>query len=120
MSKKKHPDSISLRLEECARDAGYVHYIHNRRGGQVNLWRIHKASGISYTTLYALFKRTEEIRGLDLTTLATLCQVFGCQPGDLIKYTPEEDPYSLPAFGGADVLDTGPPKGTVEKGVDEW
>ncbi|MBM4205242.1 MAG: helix-turn-helix transcriptional regulator [Gammaproteobacteria bacterium] len=34
--------------------------------------------------------RTGKVRGLRFDTLAKLCYVLGCKPGDLIDYEPDE------------------------------
>jgi putative transcriptional regulator len=44
--------------------------------------------GLSETQLSLL--RTGKVRGLRFDTLAKLCHVFECQPGELIEYEPDE------------------------------
>jgi putative transcriptional regulator len=45
--------------------------------------------GISETQL-SLF-RSGKVRGVRFATIARLCFVLGCQPGDLLHYDPEPD-----------------------------
>jgi putative transcriptional regulator len=60
--------------------------------------------GISETQL-SLF-RSGKVRGLRFETLAKLCLVLECTPGDLLDYTP--DPADLTA-GGIGSASTGEP-----------
>lgn len=53
--------------------------------------------GISETQL-SLF-RSGKVRGIRFATLAAMCAVLECAPGDLIDYDP--DPGDLDAVGGA-------------------
>lgn len=50
-----------------------------------------KQIGISETQL-SMF-RSGKVRGLRFSTLAKLCFVLGCQPGDLLQY--QRDPADL-------------------------
>jgi putative transcriptional regulator len=54
--------------------------------------------GISETQL-SLF-RSGKVRGIRFATLAAMCAVLECRPGDLIDYDP--DPADLDAVGGAE------------------
>lgn len=54
--------------------------------------------GISETQM-SLF-RSGKVRGLRFSTLARMCAVLRCLPGDLIDY--EADPADLPAEAAAD------------------
>ena len=46
--------------------------------------------GVSETHL-SLF-RSGKVRGVRFSTLAKLCRVMDCQPGDLIAYDPADEP----------------------------
>ena len=46
--------------------------------------------GVSETHL-SLF-RSGKVRGLRFSTLAKLCRVLDCQPGELIAYDPADEP----------------------------
>ena len=46
--------------------------------------------GVSETHL-SLF-RSGKVRGVRFSTLAKLCRVLDCQPGDLIAYDPADEP----------------------------
>lgn len=50
----------------------------------VRLTDISRATGLSRTTLTAL--NQEDSKGISFETLDTLCEYFGCQPGDLLRY----------------------------------
>lgn len=45
-------------------------------------------TGIRAATISALYH--EKIKRIDVEHIAKLCEVFECQPGDLITYTKEE------------------------------
>ena len=47
------------------------------------------AIGVSETHL-SLF-RSGKVRGVRFATLARICAVLGCQPGDLLEYEPSSD-----------------------------
>ena len=49
--------------------------------------------GVSETHL-SLF-RSGKVRGVRFSTLAKLCRVLSCQPGDLIAYDLADDDHSL-------------------------
>ena len=51
-------------------------------------YRIRKEKLIGQATLTALKNGTG---GLDAKTLARLCEVLHCQPGDLMEYRPEDN-----------------------------
>ena len=57
-----------------------------------------KRIGISETQL-SMF-RSGRVRGLRFATLAKLCLVLECQPGDLLRYDP--DPADLDADDGGE------------------
>jgi len=46
--------------------------------------------GISEVNLSLL--RTGKVKGVRFNTLAAICEALDCQPGDLLKYRPGEDP----------------------------
>ena len=46
--------------------------------------------GVSETHL-SLF-RSGKVRGVRFSTLAKLCRVLDCQPGDLLTYDPADEP----------------------------
>lgn len=35
--------------------------------------------------------KTGKVKGMRFETLAKLCQVLDCQPGDLLEFTPDKD-----------------------------
>lgn len=53
-------------------------------------YRIRKEKLIGQGTLTALKNGTG---GLDSKTIARICKVLNCQPGDLMEYIPEEDAF---------------------------
>lgn len=48
-------------------------------------YQLAAATGISRQTIYKLM-RVEEVTRVDGETLATLCRVLKCKPGDLLEY----------------------------------
>jgi putative transcriptional regulator len=43
-------------------------------------------------------------KAVRFTTLAALCEVLDCQPGDLLRWEPEEPDEASPTAGGAQPL----------------
>jgi putative transcriptional regulator len=54
--------------------------------GRTFYW-LAKATGISHTTLWR-FKKGKAL-GINFETLEKMCQVLGCQPGDLLTFVNE-------------------------------
>ena len=52
--------------------------------------QIAETIGVSETHL-SLF-RSGKVRGVRFSTLAKLCRVLECQPGDLLTYEPADEP----------------------------
>ncbi|EDS11239.1 helix-turn-helix domain-containing protein [Anaerotruncus colihominis] len=40
----------------------------------------------------ATFKKIKEGGDIDTRTIAKLCKLLNCQPGDILEYTPEDEP----------------------------
>ena len=57
---------------------------HIAHGKPVRLTDISRATGLSRTTLTKL--NQEDSKGISFETLDALCEYFGCQPGDLLRY----------------------------------
>ena len=51
--------------------------------------------GMSETQLSLL--RTGKVRGVRFSTIAKLCLVLDCKPGDLLDYAPDPDDMNDPA-----------------------
>jgi len=60
---------------------------------KVKLKELAEAVGLSMTSLSQL--KTGKVRGIRFSTLAKICQVLDCQPGDLLEYVEEERSFSL-------------------------
>lgn len=75
--------SIEQTIEELAIARGYV-----TRNGTVNLNTLAKASGVSTSTLWYLFRDKRAFRSMNLVTLSKLCHTLHAQPGDLLRYVP--------------------------------
>ena len=60
---------------------------------KVKLKELAEAVGLSMTSLSQL--KTGKVRGIRFSTLAKICQVLDCQPGDLLEYVDEERSFSL-------------------------
>lgn len=78
---------IDLRVTEVARERGIVLKAGAHKG-KVNLSAISQATGISYTTLWDILRRPEDVRGISFDTLVALCVFLKCEPGDLLKVVP--------------------------------
>ncbi|MEO0473946.1 MAG: helix-turn-helix transcriptional regulator [Bacteroidota bacterium] len=60
---------------------------------KVKLKDLAEAVGLSMTSLSLL--KTGKVRGIRFNTLAKICQVLECQPGDLLEFVEEEKNFSL-------------------------
>lgn len=67
---------IQIRLNELLEERGRTFY-----------W-LAKETGISHTTLWRLKK--DRAVGINFATLERLCQVLGCQPGDVLGLVNEK------------------------------
>lgn len=38
--------------------------------------------------------KTGKAKAIRFSTLEAVCQVLDCQPGDILEYTPEEEPHN--------------------------
>ncbi len=38
--------------------------------------------------------KTGKAKAIRFSTLEAVCRVLGCQPGDILEYTPEEEPHN--------------------------
>ncbi len=38
--------------------------------------------------------KTGKAKAIRFSTLEAVCRVLGCQPGDILEYTPEEKPHN--------------------------
>jgi len=58
--------------------------------GKEKMTRKHLAelTGIRPNTIGDLYR--EDVRKIDIHTLNKLCQVFNCEVGDLLEYTPDD------------------------------
>ncbi len=76
------PDSararIAVRLDDLLADRG------------MTLTELAERVGITIVNLSIL--KNGRARAIRFTTLASLCQVLGCQPGDLLSYQPDSHP----------------------------
>ena len=76
------PDSarprIAVRLDDLLADRG------------MTLTELAERVGITIVNLSIL--KNGRARAIRFTTLASICQVLGCQPGDLLSYQPDSHP----------------------------
>jgi putative transcriptional regulator len=70
--------SIAVRLDDLLADRG------------MTLTELAERVGITIVNLSIL--KNGRARAIRFTTLASLCQVLGCQPGDLLSYQPDSHP----------------------------
>ncbi len=52
-----------------------------------------EAIGITPSNLSLL--KSGHVRGVRFSTLAAICQVLDCQPGELLEFVPDEDQANL-------------------------
>jgi putative transcriptional regulator len=64
-------DLIKIRVDELLEERGQTFY-----------W-LAKETGISHSTLWRL-KKGRAV-GINLSTLERICQILGCQPGDVLR-----------------------------------
>ena len=57
--------------------------------GRMKVPQLHELSGINKNTLYAIYNNKST--RLDLDVLSRLCASLECQPGDLLKYRPDDE-----------------------------
>jgi putative transcriptional regulator len=69
---------IAVRLDDLLTDRG------------MTLTELAERVGITIVNLSIL--KNGRARAIRFTTLASLCQVLGCQPGDLLSYQPNSHP----------------------------
>lgn len=55
------------------------------------------AERVGITNVNLSRHRTNKVRAVRFTTLDGLCEALDCQPGDIIKYVPDEDESTSPA-----------------------
>jgi putative transcriptional regulator len=70
--------SITVRLDGILADRG------------MTLTELAERVGITIVNLSIL--KNGRARAIRFTTLASLCEVLGCQPGDLLSYRPDSHP----------------------------
>ena len=62
---------------------------------QMTLTELAERVGVTIVNLSIL--KTNKARAVRFSTLEAICQVLGCQPGDLLAYVPAEEPAEEPA-----------------------
>ena len=85
VSRKRRDDRVTLRVEEVARERGYV----NAKGvgkGKVNIAALMRATGLAKSVVWALVRSPASATAIHLDTLARLCDALGCQPADLLAF----------------------------------
>lgn len=53
------------------------------------------AERIGITEQNVSLLKSGKVRGVRFDTLARICAVLGCQPGDILEYVPGEEPQDL-------------------------
>ena len=71
MVEEEADDLIKIRVDELLEERGQTFY-----------W-LAKETGISHSTLWRL-KKGRAV-GINLSTLERICQILGCQPGDVLR-----------------------------------
>ncbi|MCF8224756.1 MAG: helix-turn-helix transcriptional regulator [Bacteroidales bacterium] len=60
---------------------------------KVSLTELSEKVGITMANLSIL--KSNKAKAIRFTTLNDICEVLGCQPGDILEYVPGESPNSL-------------------------
>lgn len=55
---------------------------------KVTLKELAESVGISYVNLSKI--KTGKVQGVRFSTLESICETLGCQPGDILEYIPSE------------------------------
>ena len=79
---------IRLKVEEVAKEKGFV-VPSGPFVGDANTTAVTRGTRLSYSTVWPLLKHPERVERIHFDTLAQLCAVLDCQPGDLLEYVPE-------------------------------
>lgn len=79
---------IRLKIHEVAQEKGFV-VPNGPFQGDANTTAVTRGSRLSYSTVWPLLKHPEKVERIHLETIAELCAVLDCQPGDLMEYIPE-------------------------------
>lgn len=61
----------------------------------LNISELSESTGIARSTLTPLVKRPDDIQGLRIDTVNTLCEFFGISIDDLLNFTPEKNKYKI-------------------------
>lgn len=76
--------------------------LHARR---MTLTELAERVGLTLANLSIL--KTGKARAIRFSTLAAICEALSCQPGDLLRYTPDAAPHAdrpAPAGGADEVM----------------
>ena len=64
--------------------------------GQPNATALTRGTTLSYTTIWPMMRHPERLTRINLDTLAQLCAMLDCQPGDLLEYEPPSHETTAP------------------------
>ncbi len=64
--------------------------------GRIKVPELEAKSGVNKNTLYAIYNNKS--RRVDLGVLERICAALECQPGDLMKYEPEQKGEKIEAI----------------------
>lgn len=56
--------------------------------GRMKVPELQKLSGVNKNTLYGIYNG--DITRIDVSVIDRICKALNCQPGDLLKYVPDE------------------------------
>lgn len=95
--------TINIDFTAVAQRAGLAH-TSGPHIGRVNFTRVQALARLSNATTFYLMRHPEVVHRIDMITLAKLCYLFRCQPGEFLSYTPvsglnEPPPLSRPKRG---------------------
>jgi putative transcriptional regulator len=69
--------------------------LHDRR---MTLTELAERTGMTLANLSIL--KTGKARAIRFSTLEAICDALSCQPGDLLRFEPEQSGYGQPAAAG--------------------
>lgn len=81
--------NIRLKLGQYLFTRGFVHAPDSKHAGKPNLFALSRLTGMGYSQLYRIVADPDAAsNGITLRSLGRLCDALGCQPSDLLDYTP--------------------------------
>lgn len=101
MSNRKFPDPglVRVRIREyCKEHDLFMSTDAGLRLAEPNIDKMARLSGLGHTTLIPFLRFPGRRAAISFDTLARICALLGCQPGDILRYEPHApDRHNMPA-----------------------